>query len=242
MGEIVVTCKRCSQTKPPNQREPHLCDDCVKAENNRVSFFRNQNANWIEIAREADLQLWERQPAETDHEYHIWLRYRDAYPGRRPSYRMVAEELNTTVGAVKKIGARWDFPTRLQAWAKNVDEITLAQRTKEIKEMNKTHVTMAQTLNKKLETAIAQIDPYSLSPREINSLMKTAAELERKARLDDPVAKPLALDDENPHLKKDETKKEDIGEIIKILGGAGLLGNNFGVKQTTVTEVVVQDD
>jgi hypothetical protein len=244
LNEIVetITCKRCAQVKVPHSTSRHLCVDCVKLEDNRVSYLRQHNFNWMEVAKEADLDVWERQPAETDHEYSIWLRYRDAYPGKKPSYRQVAEELNTSVGAVKKVGMRWTFPARLQAWAKHLDEITLVQRRQEVLAMNKQHISMAQTLNQKLEKAISLIDPHALSPRELNSLIKTAAELERKARLDQPdVSAPVIVDESNPNLKKMDVKTENISEILGVLGKAGVLGN-FGVKQTVTTEVVVKDD
>lgn len=245
MEELVelIECRRCSQKKPPHKTNRHLCDDCVKAEDSRVSYLRQHNFNWMEVAKEAELELWERQPAETDHEYSIWLRYRDAYPGKKPSYRQVAEELNTSISAVNKIGTRWSFPTRLQAWAKHVDAITLQQRQQEILDMNKTHISMAEKLNQKLMKAIDQIDPYALSPKDINSLFKTAAELERKARVDQPMVghDNALVDDQNPNLKKMDVKSENISEILQILGKAGAL-NNVGVRQTVTTEVVVKDD
>jgi hypothetical protein len=187
--------------------------------------------------------VWERQPAETDHEYNVWLRYRDCYPSKKPSYRQVAEDLNTTINAVKKIGIRWTFPTRIQAWARHVDAITLQQRQQEILNMNKTHISMAERLNEKLQKAIDLIDPYALSPKDINSLFKTAAELERKARIDQPMVDNTnaLVDADDPNLKKMEVKSESIGEILQILGKAGAL-SNIGVRQTVTTEVVVKDE
>ena len=52
---------------------------------------------------------------------------------------------------------------------------------------------------------------------------------------------PNSGSDENPDLKKTQVKTSDIGEIIKILGTAGVMGD-FGVKQTTTTEVVVKGE
>lgn len=100
---MLVKCSRCGQEKTPHKTNTHLCEDCVKAENNRVSYYRYHNFNWIDVAKEAELELWERQPAETDREWQIWLAYRDIYPSKRPSYRQVAEQLGTTVSVVKKV-------------------------------------------------------------------------------------------------------------------------------------------
>lgn len=236
----MIKCRRCGQEKTPHKTNKHLCEDCVKAENNRVSYYRYHNFNWIDIAREAELELWERQPAETDREWQIWLAYRDMYPSTRPSYRQVAEQLGTTVAVVKKIGARWDFPVRLQAWAKYVDNLTLQQRQQEILDMNKKHIEMAQALNEKLATAINAIDPYELEPKDIKGLLQLSAELERKARLHNPDVLRPELADENPNLKESPTKTEDLKEVLDILVKANVF-KAIGVKKTTTTEVVVKE-
>jgi cysteinyl-tRNA synthetase len=237
---MMIKCRRCGQEKTPHKTNRHLCEDCVKAENNRVSYYRYHNFNWIDIAREAELELWERQPAETDREWQIWLAYRDMYPSTRPSYRQVAEQLGTTVAVVKKIGARWDFPVRLQAWAKYVDNLTLQQRQQEILDMNKRHIEMATALNEKLATAINAIDPYELEPKDIKGLLQLSAELERKARLHNSDVIRPELADENPNLKESPTKTEDLKEVLDILVKANVF-KAIGVKKTTTTEVVVKE-
>lgn len=237
----LVKCSRCGQEKTPHKTNTHLCEDCVKAENNRVSYYRHHNFNWVDVAKEAELDLWERQPAETDREWQIWLAYRDIYPSKRPSYRQVAEQLGTTIGVVKKVGARWDFPVRLQAWAKYVDDLTLQQRQKEIVEMNKKHIDMATALNQKLSVAIEKINPDLLEPKDIKGLLQLSAELERKARLDKPDLKSPEIGDTNPSLKESPTKTEDLGEVLEILSKAGIF-KTVGVKQTTTTEIVARED
>ncbi len=237
---MMIKCRRCGQEKTPHKTNRHLCEDCVKAENNRVSYYRYHNFNWIDVAREAELELWERQPAETDRDWQIWLAYRDMYPSTRPSYRQVAEQLGTTVAVVKKIGARWDFPVRLQAWAKYVDNLTLQQRQQEILDMNKKHIEMAQALNEKLATAINAIDPYELEPKDIKGLLQLSAELERKARLHNSDVIRPELADENSNLKESPTKTEDLKEVLDILVKANVF-KAIGVKKTTTTEVVVKE-
>ena len=238
---MMIKCRRCGQEKTPHKTNKHLCEDCVKAENNRVAHYRRHNFNWIDVAREAEVELWERQPAETDREWQIWLAYRDMYPSTRPSYREVAEQLGTTIAVVKKVGARWDFPVRLQAWAKYVDNLTLQQRQQEILDMNKRHIEMAQALNEKLATAINAIDPYELAPKDIKGLLQLSAELERKARLSDPDVLRPELADENPYLKESPTKTEDLGEVLNILTKANVF-KAIGVRQTKTTEIVVKED
>ena len=237
----IITCRRCGQQKAPYKEDGHLCEACVKAENNRVSYYRQHNFNWVDVAKEAELELWERQPAETDHEYHIWLVYRDTYPSKKPTYRGVAEQVGTTINVVKKIGLRWHFPTRMQAWAKRCDELTLKQRTEEIVGMNQKHITMAQKLNEKLLTAIESIKPHDIEVKDIKGLLQISSELERKARMHDmELFKPSIVEDGNPDLRKVATKTEDLKDVIEILAKAGML-TNVGIRQTTTTEVVVKE-
>lgn len=235
-----MICRRCSVEKEPSKRDAHLCEDCVKAENSRVSYYRQRNYNWIDVAKEADLEIWERQPEETDREYQVWLAYRDAYPSVRPSYRLVAETLGTTINVVSKVAQRWDFPVRLQAWAKHVDAMLLKKREQEILDMNQTHISMAERLNQKLSIAIDKIDPNLLTPKEVQGLMRVATDLERKARLTDVPKAPTVLDDKNPDLRDVEVPTDSLSEVLKILGAAGVL-QNVGVRQTVTTEVVVKD-
>lgn len=232
-----MICKTCSQEAEPHKQSNDTCDACYKANANRVMYLRN-NHNWMDIAVDAGIELYERQPQETDHEWSVWLKFRGQYPGKRPVYKEVAEELGLTHSAVKNIAQRWDFTLRMQAWAKHVDELALQQHEKDIIEMNKQHVDMAARLNAKISKAIDMLQVETLTPRELNSLMKTATELEKKARVDQ-IVPTNRLNDENPELNKKEVKTSDIEEIVKILSKAGKLGN-FGVRQTT-TEVVVKD-
>jgi hypothetical protein len=194
----------------------------------------------MDVAKEADIDLWDRQPEETDREWQVWLAYRDSYPGIKPSYKTVAEQLGTTINVVKKVGQRWSFPARLQAWAKNCDELTMRQRQQEIVGMNKEHIDMATTLREKLKTAISMIKPETLEPKDIQGLFKLAVDIENKARLSDVVVTPPTLEDENPVLKKAPTQTGDIAEILQILNGAGVLNPNaqIGLRQTT--EVIIK--
>lgn len=249
MDELVeiITCRQCGQQKTASQRSPHMCVDCEKAYNNRYSFMRSQNADWMEVAKENGIELWERQPGETQLEWTIWQAYRDCYPGAKPSYKGVAEKAGSTYDFVKKTAVRWNFQTRMQAWITECDRMTLAQRRQEVLSMNADHIAMAAKLRSKMHAAIDNIDPFSLKPGEINSLMKTMAEIERKAHTDSMAIASLQsegfVDADNPELKKSPTKQGDLSEVLSILLKAGALGD-VGVRttETKVTEVVMKGD
>lgn len=252
MEELVeiITCRYCGQQKPASHRSPHMCVDCEKAYNSRHSYMRQRNSDWIEVARENGIELYERQPGETQLEWSIWQAYRDSYPGAKPSYKNVAAKVDSTYDFVSKTAARWSFNTRMQAWITYCDQVTLAQRRQEVLDMNADHIAMATKLRQKMSVAIDAIDPFSLKPGEINSLMKTMAELERKARTDTMAVEAMQadgfVDADNPELKKSPTKQNDLSEVLSILLGAGALGdiNAIGVRttETKTTEVVVRGD
>lgn len=252
MDELVeiITCRQCGQQKPASLRTPHWCVDCEKAYNNRYNYIRQHNSDWLEVAKDNGIELYERQPGETQLEWTIWQAYRDSYPGAKPSYKLVAEKVGSTYDFVRKTAARWSFQTRMQAWITYCDRVTLAQRRQEVLDMNADHIAMAVRLRNKLTVAIDNIDPLGLKPGEINSLMKTMSELERKAQLDTMALESLQsdgfVDADNPELKKSPTKQGDLSEVVSILLKAGALGDitQIGVRQTEtkVTEIVAKGD
>lgn len=249
MDELVelITCKKCGQQKIPSRSTKGWCVDCEKAYNNRMSYLHRHQDNWMDVAKDSGIELWERQPNETQLEWSIWLAYRDSYPGKKPTYADVVKVVDTTVNYVKQTAGRWNFAIRMQAWIKHCDDLTLAQRRKEILGMNKEHIDMAQRLRAKLSTAIDELDPHTLKPSELGSLMKLVTDLEKKARMDtvEQEAKQadMFVDHDNPELKKSPTKQGDLSEVVQILLKAGALGDitTIGVKETKTTQVVVGD-
>lgn len=250
-----IDCPRCGVSgKPRHPVDTNLCVDCVKAENNRLTYYRQNQKDWMEKAAAAGIDPWAQQPGETQWEYTIWSAFRDTYPGKKPSYKEVAQQLNTTCNVVRKVSQRWSFPVRMQAWMVYIDQITLTQRRQEILDMNKGHIDMAKAINDKLKIAISAIVPETLAPNEIVQLGKMAAEWERKA-LEDTIKQEdyrRALvngNAENPELKKSNTSQGDLEEVVSILLKAGALGDlqiaTVGVRQTETTtkttEVVATD-
>lgn len=243
-------CERCGRTNveaaPPSGEG--ICVDCYHAQIVRDTHKR-QHTDWITIAKDSGLSLWTQQPGETQWEYTIWCAFRDSYPGKKPTYGDVAEQLGVTYNVVKKAAQRWSYPVRMQAWMQECDRVTLAQRRQEILDMNADHVSMAAKIRQKLNTAIDLVAPEALKPGEIVALAKLSAELERKARIDtiaqDEMRRDLLADVDNPELKKTPTKTGDLQEIVAILAKAGALGDmaQIGVRETTTTtrEVVVKD-
>lgn len=246
MDDLVI-CKKCGQEKPASRSTPGWCLDCERAYNNRYMHMRMHQDNWMEVAKDSNLELWERQPGETQLEWSIWQAYRDSYPGKKPTYKDVTRVVDTTVDFVKKVAQRWNYSIRMQAWMTECDKMTLAQRRQEVLDMNADHIDMAKRLRDKLSKAIDLIDPAYLKPSDLNSLMKTVSELENKAHLNTMAVEQqraeALVEIDNPELKKSPTKSNDLGEVVSILLAAGALGDitQIGVRKTETTEVVVKE-
>lgn len=231
-------CKMCGSEENPSLKEPTLCRACAALEKHNTALSQKTNSDWMEIAKELGLEIFERQPEETDTEWRIWDTYRNMYPAKLPTYKELSELVGCSQSTVVKVAQRWSFKVRLANWARYADSSIQETRIKAIQEMNQKHLTMAKNITEKLEVAIDKLQPEYLKPGEIVNLFKIATELERKAttyvdeKVDNVVVEAAAN-------TKQLTKPEDISEIVNILQAAGMLnGKSIGVK--TTTEFVVK--
>lgn len=242
---MLIDCPICGMNKEAHHIDTHICVDCHKVEINRVSHNRMHHGDWMTLAAENNIDVWVQQPGETQWEYTIWMAFRDCYPGKKPSYAVVATQLETSVAAVRKVAQRWAFAVRMQKWIAHCDEITLVQRRNEILNMNKDHIDMATKIRDKLDTAIDAVVPEMLKPNEIVALAKLAAEMESKARVDtitqEEMRSQLLSGQENPDLKKETTSQADLSEVVAILMKSGALKDVAKVATRQTTEVALVD-
>lgn len=240
MGTSVdsFTCKRCGTHLNRSSGDPSLCGECYAKEAKNTQMARKMNGSWMEIAEEAGLALYERQPEETDEEWRIWCTYRDHYPLKLPTWSELAKECSVSPGTILRISGRWSFKVRMQAWARASDDATAQQRIEAVKEMNKRQVDMSMKLQEKLAKAIDQLDPALLRPGEIVNLLKASTELERRIKLATPEKVDGTVQVAGAQQKK-VTKTEDLGEVLQILSSSGLLpGQKVAVEQTTTTRIL----
>lgn len=232
------TCARCGSHINRSSADPTLCGACYTKDAKNTQMARKMNSSWMEVAEEAGLALYERQPEETDEEWRIWVTYRDHYPLKLPTWNELAKECSVTPGTILRVSSRWSFKVRMQAWARASDDETAQQRIEAIKEMNKRQVDMSMKLQEKLAAAIEQLDPALLRPGEIVNLLKASTELERRIKLATPEKVDGTVQVAGAQQKK-LTKTEDLGEVLKILGSTGVLpGQKLAVEQTTTTRIL----
>ena len=239
-------CAHCGRTGVVRSRSnKHMCVECERAWHNRMHALRDTNRDWMTIAKQAGLELWERQPGETQWEYEIWQCYRDQYPQQKPSLADVARTLALPRNVVNTVATRWQYVTRLQSWVRSVDIKLVNDRRQAIADMHTAHLDLARKMSEKASEALKYLDASTMSAKDITSMLRTMVDIENKARLDqlqnDEKLAEVNSAAENPNLKTVESKQSDLGEIIGVLASAGVLGDitRIGVKSGP-TEVVAE--
>lgn len=263
---FVATCPRCGRAFDINgvRRSPSNPDYCVECARSKSALSREaakDNSNWVMLAEEAGIPLWEQQPGETADEYEMWTAYRDLWPTVRPTVTKVANTLGLTTTMVQKAFRRWTWTARLQAWIREVNADRVAELRQARRQMVEEHITIGEKLRAKALTMVDNLDPYDVTPNELVSLLKVTQQLEETARdsLDaveqatandvDTINNGLSIDggvDEKKDLGNSRgISTDDAAEVVKILAAAGVLqvGNTkVGVRQTTTTEVVAENE
>lgn len=241
-------CAHCGRTGVIRSRSnKHMCVECERAWHNRMHALRDTNRDWMTIAKQAGLELWERQPGETQWEYEIWQCYRDQYPQQKPSLADVARTLALPRNVVNTVATRWQYVTRLQSWVRSVDIKLVNDRRQAIADMHTAHLDLARKMSEKASEALKYLDASTMSAKDITSMLRTMVDIENKARLDqlqnDEKLAEVNSAAENPNLKTVESKQSDLGEIVGVLAAAGVLGDitRIGVKSGHGnTEVVAE--
>ena len=239
-------CAHCGRTGVVRSRSnKHMCVECERAWHNRMHALRDTNRDWMTVAKQAGLELWERQPGETQWEYEIWQCYRDQYPQQKPSLADVARTLALPRNVVNTVATRWQYVTRLQSWVRSVDIKLVNDRRQAIADMHTAHLDLARKMSEKASEALKYLDASTMSAKDITSMLRTMVDIENKARLDqlqnDEKLAEVKSAAENPNLKTVESKQSDLGEIVGVLAAAGVLGDitRIGVKAGH-TEVVAE--
>ena len=237
---IIWKCKKCGAMSGPSKTDPELCATCSREMSQNSSLAKKMNSDWMELAGELGLELFERQPEESDVEWRIWEAYRGYYPMKLPTYAELAAKTGNSTATVVKASNKWSYKVRLMAWSRFTDADIQEKRIVAVRSMNEKQLGMAQTIQDKLKDAIDGLQPELLKPNEIVNLFKVATELERKVTsyVEETVASTLS---ESAAKQDSMTKPEDISEILAILNSSGMLqGKQIGIEQTT--RVIVKGD
>ena len=214
------------------------------------------NKNWVAVAEEAGIPLWEQQPNETVDEFDMWTTYRDLWPTVRPTITKVAQALSVSPNKVMKASRKWTWAARLQAWIREVNAEHTAELRQARRKMVEDQIAIGEKLRSKMLKAVENLDEYDVTPGELVQLLKVTQSFEDTARESlDAVERETAADVDSTDLFVPEEQieqgnsrgisAEDAAEVVKILQTAGVLsmpGTKVGVRQTTTMEVVAENE
>lgn len=222
-----------------------------------LSGREDLNKNWVAVAEEVGIPLWEQQPNETVDEFDMWTTYRDLWPTVRPTITKVAQALSVSPNKVMKASRKWTWAARLQAWIREVNAERTAELRQARRKMVEDQIAIGEKLRSKMLKAVENLDEYDVTPSELVQLLKVTQSFEDTARESlDAVEHETAADVDSVDLfvpeGQDEQQgnsrgisAEDAAEVVKILQTAGVLsipGTKVGVRQTTTTEVVAENE
>lgn len=222
-----------------------------------LSCREDLNKNWVVVAEEAGIPLWEQQPNETVDEFDMWTTYRDLWPTVRPTITKVAQALGVSPNKVMKASRKWTWAARLQAWIREVNAERTAELRQARRKMVEDQIAIGEKLRSKMLKAVENLDEYDVTPSELVQLLKVTQSFEDTARESlDAVERETAADVDSTDLFVPEEQAEqqgnsrgisaeDAAEVVKILQTAGVLsmpGTKVGVRQTTTTEVVAENE
>lgn len=91
------------------------------------------------------IDLWERQPGESEEAYGAFVRYRNIPRGER-SQAKVAQELGKTTQLMSRWSSAWHWVTRVMAWDRKQDAVKIEEHWEEIEKMSKRHAAQAQMM------------------------------------------------------------------------------------------------
>lgn len=222
-----------------------------------LSRREDLNKNWVAVAEEVGIPLWEQQPNETVDEFDMWTTYRDLWPTVRPTITKVAQALRVSPNKVMKASRKWTWSARLQAWIREVNAEHTAELRQARRKMVEDQIAIGEKLRSKMLKAVENLDEYDITPGELVQLLKVTQSFEDTARESlDAVERETAADVDSTDLfvPDDQAAQpsnsrgisaEDAAEVVKILQTAGVLsmpGTKVGVRQTTTTEVVAENE
>lgn len=262
-GLLLPSCRRCGRpfdiggvTRSPDNRD--FCIKCARKERTELVASKENNSGWMQLAMEACIPLWEQQPNESSDEYELWCSYRDLWPEVRPTITKVASASNVSVQVVQKAFNRWTWTARLQAWIREVNADRVAELRASRRQMVADHISLGEKMRAKMLVAVDNLDPEDVTPSELVALLKETQRLEQTSResLDALEAETASDIDNMPEglfASADSESRgnsrgltnEGISEVVNILQAAGVLqvsGAKVGVRQTSTTEVVIEDE
>ncbi|BDM67489.1 hypothetical protein HEK616_09760 [Streptomyces nigrescens] len=165
---------------------------------------------------EGTVESWERQSGESVQAFEAFAVYRDLGPVR--SVTKVARELDKSRTLVGRWSRQFAWVMRATAYDREQDRLFLAEQAQARRDIARRHAKLAQAVQSKAVARLQTLDPRELSPSELLRYIQVAAEIERRAVGEAPVAGSVedrdqgadvaALSDEERRARMDQLRRE----------------------------------
>ena len=126
-------------------------------------------------------RAWERQPNESAQAYEAFSIYLEQ--GADRSQREVAKKLGKSLTLISRWASKYEWVERCRQYDNHLAEEARKKAVKDIQAMNKRHITAAINLMSVATTALLQMKPEDLDPKDVIRFMDRAAAIEKAARL-----------------------------------------------------------
>ncbi|MFJ2247500.1 hypothetical protein [Streptomyces sp. NPDC087862] len=165
---------------------------------------------------EGTVESWERQSGESPQAFEAFAVYRDL--GTTRSVTKVARELDKSRALVGRWSRQFAWVMRAAAYDRDQDREFLAEQAQARREIARRHAKLAQAVQSKAVARLQALDPRELSPSELLRYIQVAAEIERRAGGEAPVAGSVedrdqgadvaSLSDEDRRSRMDQLRRE----------------------------------
>lgn len=125
---------------------------------------------------------WEKQEHETSKAFNAFCLYRDM--GADRSQSRLVEEYGQSMTTVNKWSSKFDWVKRCEAWDVEQDRVAREAQLKEISDMRKRHISVANAMLSKAAQALEFIPEDEIKPSDVVKMVEVAAKLERLSRGD----------------------------------------------------------
>lgn len=134
------------------------------------------------MQRSSDTNPWERQPKEGEKPYEAFVKYRDM--GDKRTLQAVAAELQKSYTLIRRWKDTWNWEERVRAYDNELQKQAHKQAVKKAKGMADRHIDLALKMQLKALEALAELDPKTIDPKALISLIREGTRLERENRED----------------------------------------------------------
>lgn len=134
------------------------------------------------MAKSEELELWERQPGESEKAFEAFVIYRDM--GLQRGVRKVGDQLHKSLTLMSRWSSAYNWPERAAAWDREQDRIVREAQQEEIKKMRKRHADLAYVMLMKAAKALKNMPDDEIKAADINRMVEVGSKLERISRGD----------------------------------------------------------